>query len=186
MDAALNPGGLDPLLSHVSAAAVALVLLLAALAKLRDLALFRHAVDAYGVLPAPLVGAVAVALPLLEGAAGVLLLPAGTRAAGAVLAVAALGTATLGVVLALRAGRTDVDCGCGGSASLTLSWGLVARNAVLLVLAAGAAWPIAPRTTGWLDAAAGVLATLVLLGLYAVANQLLANHPRLRALRDQA
>lgn len=172
----------DPVLAHAAAASVALVLVLGALAKLKDLEVFRHALGAYELLPEALLPLAARALPLLELAAGLLLLPTATRPLGALLALAALGLATGAVVAALRAGRTHIDCGCGGSEGLTLSWGLVLRNAVLLAMAGAALWPLGSRATGWLDAVAALAATLFFAGLYAAANQLLANQPRLRRL----
>lgn len=173
---------LDPVLSHAAAATVALVLVLAALAKLKDLETFGHAVAAYELLPARLVPLAARGLPLLELAAGVLLLPAATRPLGAGLALLALALATGAVLAALRAGRTRIACGCGGDEGLSPSRGLVVRNAVLLALAAAAALPAAERATGWLDAFAALAATLFAAGLYAAANQLLANQPRLQHL----
>lgn len=181
----MNPlTALDPVLSHAAAATVALVLVLAALAKLKDLETFGHALAAYELLPERLLPAATRALPLLELAAGVLLLPLATRPLGAGLALVALGLATGAVVAALRAGRTRIACGCGGDEGLTPSRGLVVRNTVLLVLAAAAALPAAARPTGWLDAFAALAATLFAAGLYAAANQLLANQPRLRQLHD--
>ncbi len=67
---------------------------------------------------------------------------------------------------------------------MTLSWALVARNAVLAAIAVLAMLSPQERPTTALDAATGVLATLAVLGLYAVGNQLLANGPRLKKLRD--
>jgi hypothetical protein len=177
---------IDPVLSHVAAASVALVLVLAALAKLKDVELFGHALAAYELLPERWLPWVARALPLLELAAGLLLLPLATRPLGAALALAALGLATLALLLALRAGRTDIDCGCGGASDgqgPSPSPALVLRNCVLLALAALALVPAGPRATTALDVFAALAAALFTLGLYATTNQLLANRPRLHRLR---
>jgi hypothetical protein len=93
-----------------------------------------------------------------------------------------LTVATLAIALALRAGRA-IDCGCGGRAGLPVSHALLLRNAGLLVLAALATLPLAPRAVGWLDGLAACAAALFGLALYAVANQLLINQPRLAQLR---
>jgi len=114
----------------------------------------------------------------------VLLLPAATRSLGAALALAVLAIVTAAVIAALRAGRTQIDCGCGGDEGLRLSWALVARNALLLMLAGLCLLPSAGRPTGWLDVLAAIAATLFFTGLYATVNQLLANHPRLHQLRN--
>ena len=78
---------LDPVIGHTAAASVGALLLTGALAKLRDVALFRATLDNYRLLPETALGAAAVALPLAELAAGALLLPTASRAAGAGLAL---------------------------------------------------------------------------------------------------
>ena len=175
---------LDPVFGHTAAACLGAVLLLGALDKLREPALFRDAVEDYALLPAALVPAFARALPLVEALAGALLLPGATRALGAALGGALLVLVSAAIAINLRRGRTRIDCGCGGAAHTPLSRGLVARNAVLLLLALAAALPAAPRATVWLDLVAAGFATLFLLGLYAVANILLGQHGRLLELRN--
>jgi hypothetical protein len=158
------------------ALAVGLVLLVAAFHKLRGWAEFRVAVANYRLLPDALVVPVAVALPALEAMAGVGLLVDGLRVAGAALAITAVGSATAAVAINVSRGRTDVDCGCGGiEGHQRLSWGLVARNALLLAglvasTLAGPAQPLTPVAYTTLAAAA-----LALVALYAAASELLAN-----------
>lgn len=67
---------------------------------------------------------------------------------------------------------------------MPLSRGLIARNAVLMLLTLLAALPALDRPTVWLDALATVLATLLVLGLYQTANLWLAHHPKLIELRN--
>jgi hypothetical protein len=126
----------------------------------------------------------ALLLPLLELVAGALLLPTAARNAGALLALALLALVTGAVVINLKRGRERIDCGCGGSEHVPLSRGLVARNAGLALLAVVALMPAQARATVWLDLVATAFATLFLLGLYLVVNQLLSNHPRLIDLRN--
>lgn len=180
----LLPFVLDPVLSHASAATLGAVLLLGALPKLRDPALFREALDNYRLLPRVMLAPMALLLPLLELLAGALLLPAASRVAGALLALGLLALVTGAVAINLQRGRERIDCGCGGSEHVPLSRGLVARNAGLALLALIALAPAQPRATVWLDLVATAFATLFLLGLYLVVNQLLSNHPRLIDLRN--
>lgn len=174
----------DPVLGHAAAAFLAIVLLSGAWAKLRDVALFRAAMDNYQLVPDAWLPAAAWGLPLIEALAGLALLPTGLRPLGALLAAGVLLVVTSAVVINLKRGRHRIDCGCGGSEHQPLSWGLVARNAVLIALCGLAALPLAERGTVWLDLVASTLATLFALGLYALVNQLLANHPRLLDLRN--
>jgi len=175
---------LDPVLGHSAAASLGALLLLGAADKLRDAARFRAVVEDYALLPPALVPAFALALPLIELLAGLLLLPSATRAPGAALAAAVLALVTAAVLINLRRGRSAIDCGCGGAAHTPLSAALVVRNGVLLLVAAAAALPATARATVWLDLAAVGCATLFGLGLYLVANTLLGQHGRLLDLRN--
>ena len=71
----------DPVMGHAAAASVAVLFLLAALSKLRDIELFHAVLDNYQLLPSALVPVAARVLPTLELAAGVLLLPLVSRLA---------------------------------------------------------------------------------------------------------
>ena len=64
----------DPVIVTIAAAATAIVLLVGAVQKLRDLMLFEAAIEGYELAPALLVKPLTLALPLAEGAAGLLLL----------------------------------------------------------------------------------------------------------------
>lgn len=186
MDAALASAlpALDPVIGHAAAAALAVILVTAAIEKLREPALFRDAVENYRVVPPSAAAPLAHALPLLEALAGLALVPLATRAAGAALALALLALVTTAVAINVHRGRTRIDCGCGGDQHLPLGRGLVVRNVGLMAVAALAALPAAPRPTVWLDLAATVAGALALLALHAVANALLRNHSRLSDLRN--
>lgn len=170
----------DPVVVHALASAAALVFVVGAVQKARDWQSFRNALGAYRLLPDALVTPVALALPAVELVAGLALLAPSFRDAGAVLAAALLAIVTGAVAINLARGRTDIDCGCGGAEGRQrLSWGLVARNAVLLLAVAVSAQQGGTRVLASLDYATLVFASLALYGLYACASQLLANRPRL-------
>jgi hypothetical protein len=64
-------------------------------------------------------------------------------------------------------GRTDIDCGCFRSAlRQNLSWWLVLRNAVLLVLALACLPGASGRELGWADNFVVVMASLTLFTAY--------------------
>jgi methylamine utilization protein MauE len=82
---------------------------------------------------------IAIALPLVELAIAVALLPAATVAWGALAAALLLAAFTAAVARALLQGR-EVDCNCFGSlGSNRISRWTLARNVLLLVLAGGVA-----------------------------------------------
>ncbi len=143
---------LDPALAAALRGGLAMLFLATSLHKLRDRAGFRAALAGYGLLPERAVAAVAALLAAAELAIATgLLVPGGAGPAG--LAAAALFALYAGAMLAaLAAGRRGIDCGCAGPAgSRPLGPSLVARNALLVVLALGASLPVAPRSLAWID-----------------------------------
>ncbi len=155
--------------------------------KLRDPALFQANVENYRLLPDVLARPAAILLPVWELTAGVLVLFESMRMAGAVLTLGLLTVVTAAVCINLLRGRTEIDCGCGSLGGhvgdQTLNWGLPARNAVLALAAVLVLREDAARALVWIDYLSVAGGTLGLLGLYVTANQLMANSPRLHALR---
>ncbi|WP_437628552.1 MauE/DoxX family redox-associated membrane protein [Achromobacter xylosoxidans] len=72
----------DPVLLYAASAALACVLLLGALEKLKDMAAFAAAVQAYEIVPAAFGGLFAWGYVLAEALAGALLLAPGLRSPG--------------------------------------------------------------------------------------------------------
>ncbi|MFZ5508535.1 MAG: MauE/DoxX family redox-associated membrane protein [Pseudomonadota bacterium] len=175
---------LDPILPLMAASALAIVLLTGAWQKLRDREAFALAIEQYRLLPESWAGPAALALAGWELVAGGLLLAGTTRPWGGLAAAALLLLVTAAVALNLLRGRAHIDCGCGGpEGGQHLSWSLVARNLALMALAAATRAPEAARELEWLDGLTAGAGALGLYGLYAAANQLLANRPRLMKLR---
>lgn len=179
---------LDPVATSTLSAVLSVIFLTGAWQKLRDLPLFQANVENYRLLPDNLAWPAAFLLPLWELAAGVLVLFDPVRTAGAALAIGLLSVVTAAVVINLLRGRTEIDCGCGSLGGhvgdQTLSWGLAIRNLVLVVAALLALREDAARNLVWIDYLSVAGGTLGLLGLYVTANQLMANNPRLLALRN--
>ena len=176
--------GLAALALRASALAAGVVLTFGALAKLRDWPAFREAVAAYRLLPDPLVPIVALALPVVEALAAAALLVDDLRVAGAYVAISVVGVATVAVAINVWRGRTNIDCGCGGvEGKQRLSWGLVARNSVLIVVLAATAFVPAPAIGSAVAATTLAAATLAFVLLFVTASRLLANRPLLLELR---
>ena len=137
----------------------------------------------YELVPERLVQAFALAFLVAEALAGVLLAPTATRGIGIVLAMLVILAATTAVVVNLGRGRRVLDCGCGGiSGRQPISWWLVARNAMLIVvlLAAPALVSMA------LDVVSLSFGAVAFVLIYAGADQLLANSLRQATLRRPA
>lgn len=177
----------DPTLSGAIAVAAGAIFLSGAWSKWREREVFAQAMEGYELIPSAVVPSASLALIGAEFAIGAALLTPFLPPWPALAAVALLLLVTGAVTINLLRGRTDISCGCGGtSGDQTLSWSLVARNTLLgLALLAGALGT-ATRPLGGPDYAVIVVGGLLLAGLYAAASQLLANQPRLTALRDGA
>lgn len=177
----------DPVVAHAAGAALAVVLLLGAAAKLRDLAGFRASVAAYQLLPEAMLPALSLLLPLWELACGaaVLLAPAAPQTGAATAAL--LLVVTVAIAVNLLRGHRDIGCGCSGlfghDEEPGLSWALVARNTGLLATLALATAPVTGRALVGMDYLSVTGTTLALLGLYVAAHQLLTHHPRLMAIK---
>lgn len=120
---------------------LAVVLLWAGLSKVGDRQSSILAVDAYDVLPEGLVEPVAILLPWLEIALGVLLL------LGLFVRAAAIGTALLMLMFIAgmaqaKARGLSIDCGCfgGGGQGQGVTWWDLLRDIGLLAAAVYLAW----------------------------------------------
>jgi uncharacterized membrane protein YphA (DoxX/SURF4 family) len=139
----------DPAFSLLAVLLLAVVFAAAAVAKLREPAVFAGVVEQYELLPPPLVRPFAYALPVIELAAALgLLLPMTRAPAAAVLILLLLGFAAA-MAINLARGRSDIDCGCFiGVQKQRISWTLVVRNLVLagfglMLLTEGSGRPLA-------------------------------------------
>jgi hypothetical protein len=169
-----------------SMAAVATAAIFAASAgfKAYDLAAFRAATANYRILPRRLEALFALAVPVLEGGAALVLFLPGYRAYAALSLSLLLGAFTAAVAINLVRGRADIDCGCFGPVLRQhLSWWLVLRNGALFALLGVVLLPASQRRMQWLDFTTMAFGAATLILLYASANYLIANASRLRALR---
>ena len=174
---------LDPTARAVARVGLAALFAAALGHKLRDRAAFRAALTGYRLLPDPLIGTAAVGLMACEAAIALALAIPTTGALPAFGAAVLLALYAGAIAINLARGRRNIDCGCfGPAAGRELGGALVARNAVLAVVALGAALPAAARTWIWLDAVTGPAALVAGIALYAAADTALANAPRLRPL----
>ena len=110
--------------------------------------------------------ALLVAVEIIIAAGALAGVAAAFIAAGALLALYACAIA----VSLVRDGALH-DCGCGGPPQ-PISWWLVGRNLLLVVLAAVPLLPVAERKLSALDAVTIGAAVLAMAGLYAAMNTL--------------
>lgn len=179
---------LDPAVGFLIVIAVALLFGLAAIHKLRNLALFAQLFAAYRILPETAARRLAWLIPCFELAiAAALALPMSRRAA-VIAAVGLLAAYAAGLALNLARGRRDLDCGCtaAGSRRSIAPW-MVWRNLFLILCLGIAALPWAARALGAGDVltiAGGLMASTL---LYAAIDRLFGDvSPRAMALTRAA
>lgn len=154
---------------------IALVLLTAGVAKLREPGAFLGAVHGYRLLPDALVAPFARVLPWIELGLG-LLVPTGLAAAPVAIATAGLFLCfAAAMMLNLLRGRRDIDCGCFlGRPAQRLTYGHAGRTLALAAAAllTGVAAPVALGDAAFEDAWQGLTAGAVLFLLQAAAGAL--------------
>ena len=174
----------DPILGATASLLLVAVLGGAAWHKLLDRIAFRETLRDYQILPDAMVGPIALIVPFLELAACALLLLPRTREFGAFIAALLLAGYAVAIGLNLARGRTDIDCGCSwGSQGQPISAWLIARNGILIALAAVAATAWSERSLGVLDGLVVLAAASFALLIYHASDRLIANHALLSAMR---
>ncbi|WP_343573680.1 MauE/DoxX family redox-associated membrane protein [Pseudomonas sp. QE6] len=171
---------IDPIYVIASAVSISVILANAATHKLRAPGRFTKQLEDYQLLPRALLKPVARGLPLLEiGVAFALLVPA-SRAGAALIAALLLALYAAAIGFNLWRGRRDIDCGCSGpDQAQPLRPVLLARNAILVGLALAAGLSPQARELGLFDGFVVIAASATALLIYAAAEGLLSNGPRL-------
>ena len=155
---------MDPVIDVALRGGLALLFLVAALHKTRDLGSFHATLANYRLLPPRATGAAALVVVALGAVAEAMLLAAYTGA----------------IAVNLARGRRDIDCGCAGPARRQpLRPWLLVRNAVLIGAALACLAPERVRPIVWVDA-------LTVAGTIGVLAALYAAVERLAALRELA
>ena len=166
------------LCSGGAAAFVALILLRAALHKVTDLDGFEGVLADYGLIPEPALKLLRATVPALEVMAAAALCVSRVRLVGVVLASGLLLIYAVAIATALRNGRTEIDCGCGGPPS-PVNWGLVGRNVFLAAALIPSGLGLGEwRTPG--EAAVGWAVALIGLSCWIACEHVTANHHRMR------
>lgn len=175
----------DTTIAWISAAALCVLLISAAVGKLSDLAKFSAAIQGYRLVPDRLAGLMSLALPCLELTAAACLMMPSWRTTGAWLTAALLTSYAAAMAINLARGRSNLDCGCFGPArrERIASW-MIVRNLCLAAVALALTRPVPPRSLealDWLTIPAG---TLTAAFLYLTIETLARNQPILGSARS--
>ncbi|WP_138466530.1 MauE/DoxX family redox-associated membrane protein [Poseidonocella sp. HB161398] len=172
---------MQALVPYASATVTAFLVLVLARAAWHKAAAYHETVgfaQGYGLVPAAWTYPIVRALTAAEMLAILLMFLPATRAFGGLLAAGLFAGYGVLMGLALRHGRSEIDCGCGGApqpvSALTLG-----RNAVLAALALGIA-AIPAGTVGAIGALVSLAAGLTFFAVYGVAEKLASHLPNIR------
>ena len=170
---------IDPLVGTIVRLGLSVLFAFAAWHKLRDPVAFRAAATDYQLVPARLLGAFALALPLVESAVAVgLIWPDTARAAG-VAGAGLLGLYSGAIGINLLRGRRRIECGCfGPAARRELDEWLLARNGALVVACLCGALPAGDRALGLLDLFVCAAGSTTIFALWSALSTM--TEPRLR------
>jgi len=137
---------IDPAVACLLIASMALLFLVAAIHKLRDLRRFREVFAAYRLLPLAAGRRLAPVVPALELSVSVGLLFESLRMPALWTGVALLLAYAVAIAINLARGRRDLDCGCGGPNDRRpiAAW-MVWRNIGIAILLAAASLPWSDR-----------------------------------------
>ena len=178
----------DPVLTMLPGAFFTLLFGISGTHKFTSWRVFEQQVADYRVLPRAWNLPAAVLIPVAEALLALGWLADSLRPLVATLSALLLAAYGGAMAWNLAQGRDTIDCGCGGvDGAQVIRPALVIRNLVLAALAAAlaaaaVAVPQAARTVGWVDWISVAGGALALLGMYATANQILANLPPQRVL----
>lgn len=167
---------LDPVIQFGLRGAIAVILLAAAVHKLRHWAEFKTAVTGYEILPEGLVPVAAFGLTAIEVVLVISLLALPLAIAPAFGAAGLFVAYAIAMAIALGRGHRNLDCGCGGlSSSQDISLSLIIRNGGLALLTLFAATPA--TLSGFIRMDWGTVLFVILFGAvsYAAVDTLLNN-----------
>jgi hypothetical protein len=173
----------DPLLHLVASGFIIAVLARAVIEKAVGYDIFIAIVRDYRLLPAALAPFAGAALLGAEALAIVLMLVPAFAAAGAIITAALFALYGVAMAATLSAGRTEIECGCGGDGQI-VSWALVVRNAMLVAIAAFTLFATTARTMAWPDILMGLLAIFVAYLLLAIAEKTIGTSAAIRRLNS--
>jgi len=165
---------------------LSVLLMRAALHKLRDRNTFQAELGAYQLLPSSLLSIASVLLIACESTTSVILMnPAWTT--GLWLAAMLFLLYAAAMMINLMKGITNISCGCDGpfAAKKTISWSLVLRNLSLTLLALLCTVPINKPSLHTFDLFIILAGVAALLLIYEAIEQAIANSQRYRQWQSQ-
>ena len=176
---------LDPLTVRMIACGIGLMLLVGAWQKINDLEMFQAAVEAYDLIPLASARAFSLSFVFIELSIAVFLICNIASSLTVISAIVLMSLTTFAISINLIRGNADVSCGCGGiEDEQRLSWGLVSRNIVIVVMLGMCLIDTNSRAYNLLDGINLLFGATSIYLVYLLFSQLIANRERLTRLRE--
>ena len=166
---------MDPLVYLIICCGFAGLFLSSALKKLLSFRAFQSTLESYQILPKNLTATLSVLFVAAEFILSGMWIVASMRPIGAVGSSVLLTVYTFAIGINLKRSRSHINCGCGWNEQ-PLSWTLVVRNCIYILLILSTLAQVIGRELHWIDFALGVLTLTVTVLLNRCADTLIANN----------
>ena len=174
---------MDPLIYLIISCGFAGLFLSTALKKALSYRVFQATVESYQILPNKLITTASVLILVLEFTLSGMWIIASFRPMAAIGSSVLLTVYAFAIGINLKRSRSHISCGCGWNEQ-PLSWGLVIRNFIYILLVLATLAPTVARGLNWIDFALGVLALTVAVLLNRCADTLIANNANIASWRQ--
>ena len=144
---------------------------------------FRATLEGYQIIPAQLLLAVSILVVVFEFILCGMWIVESLRPAAAIGSSMILALYAIAIGINLLRSRSHISCGCGWNEQ-SLSWGLVTRNGIYILIVLSTLLPQVIRELQWVDFALGVLTLTVALLLNRCAETLIANNSNIASWRQ--
>ena len=166
---------MDPLVYLIICCGFAGLFLASALKKILSFRAFQSILGSYQILPKNLTTISSALIVAAEFTLSALWIVASMRPFAAVASSVLLIIYTFAIGVNLKRSRSYISCGCGWNEQ-PLSWSLVVRNCIYILLILSTLAPVFGRELYWIDFALGVLTLTVTVLLNRCADTLIANN----------
>ena len=174
---------MDPLIYLIICCGFAGLFLSTALKKALSYRVFQATVESYQILPNKLITTASILILVLEFTLSGMWIIANFRPMAAIGSSILLTVYAFAIGINLKRSRSHISCGCGWNEQ-PLSWSLVIRNFIYILLVLATLAPTVARGLNWIDFALGVVALAVAVLLNRCADTLIANNANIASWRQ--
>jgi len=174
---------MDPLIYLIICCGFAGLFLSTALKKALSYQAFQATVESYQILPNKLITTASILILVLEFTLSGMWIIANFRPMAAIGSSILLTVYAFAIGINLKRSRSHISCGCSWNEQ-PLSWSLVIRNFIYILLVLATLAPTVARGLNWIDFALGILALTVAVLLNRCADTLIANNANIASWRQ--